>query len=178
MGRTLRARSCEPKGPLFRFTPYRFPPYRSPWFRSPSYRACPYTSYSLAIALGFIVIACLAFGTDAIIRTTAPQYFGVGGRVDDVGLLLFSQLYTFIYATFGCWLAARLAPSRPMRHALILGALGLAFNIAGTIVMWHTAPAWYSIMALALVMPTAWLGGWFRERQLARGAPAGGLAAA
>jgi hypothetical protein len=58
-----------------------------------------------------------------------------------------------------------------MRHALILGALGLAFNVAGTIQMWDTAPAWYHAVALALVMPTAWLGGHLRERQLAAGAP-------
>ncbi|GLC24178.1 hypothetical protein [Roseisolibacter agri] len=129
-----------------------------------------------AIALGFLVIGCLAFGTDAAIRSTVPQHFGAGGRLDDVGLLLLTQLYVFVYATFGCWLTARLAPSRPMRHALILGALGLAFNVAGTIAMWDTAPAWYHVVALALVMPAAWLGGWLRERQLARGA--GQLAAA
>ena len=131
-----------------------------------------------AIALGFVVIGCLAFGTDAALRSTFPQSFGVGGRVDDLGLLLFAQLYVFVYATFGCWLTARLAPSRPLRHALILGALGLAFNVAGTIAMWDTAPAWYHVVALALVMPAAWLGGWIRERQLARAGATGQLAAA
>jgi hypothetical protein len=56
-----------------------------------------------------------------------------------------------------------------MAHALVLGALGLAFNVAGTIAMWDTAPAWYHAVALALVMPYAWLGGRIRERQLALG---------
>jgi hypothetical protein len=129
-----------------------------------------------AVALGFFLIGVLAIGTDAALRSAIPQHFGPGGRVDDVGLLLFMQLYVFAYATFGCWLAARLAPSRPMRHALILGVLGLVFNVAGTVAMWHTAPAWYHVVALSLVMPAAWLGGWIRERQL--GAPARRLAAA
>lgn len=122
-----------------------------------------------AIVLGFVVIGALALGTDALLRETAPQFYGPGGRVDHVGFLLFTQLYVVAYATFGCWLAARLAPARPMRHALALGALGLAFNVMGTITLWHTAPAWYHVLALTLVMPAAWLGGRLRERQLGTG---------
>ncbi|MDF1502896.1 hypothetical protein [Roseisolibacter sp. H3M3-2] len=129
----------------------------------------------VAVVVGFMVIGALAFGTDAVLKSTIPQSFGPDGAVSDVGLLLVMQLYVFAYATFGCWLTARLAPSRPMRHALVLGVLGLAFNVAGTVAMWHTAPAWYHVLALALVMPAAWLGGWIRERQLAGG---GALAAA
>jgi hypothetical protein len=54
-----------------------------------------------------------------------------------------------------------------MRHALILGALGLVFNIVNLSQLWDDAPAWYNIVGLLLVMPTAWLGGWIAERQLA-----------
>lgn len=120
-----------------------------------------------AIVVGFVVIGVLASATDAATRAAMPMYVGPGGRVDHVGFLLFTQAYVLAFAVLGCWLTARLAPSRPMRHALILGALGLAFNVAGTAVLWHTAPAWYHVVALALVMPAAWLGGWLRERQLA-----------
>lgn len=121
----------------------------------------------IAVVAGFLVIGALALGTDQIIRTTVPGVFGPGNRVDSVPWLLFFQMYVFVYAVFGCWLAARLAPSRPMRHALILGALGLVLNIAGSAAMWETAPAWYHIAAIAIVMPAAWVGGRIRERQLA-----------
>jgi hypothetical protein len=57
-----------------------------------------------------------------------------------------------------------------MAHALVLGLLGLVFNIAGTIAMWDAAPTWYHMTQIALVMPWAWLGGWLRERELRRGA--------
>lgn len=122
----------------------------------------------IAIVVGFLVIGVLAFGTDVIVRGAAPEVFAPDGRVDSVPWLLFMQLYVFVYAVFGCWLAARLAPNRPMRHALILGLLGLAFNIAGSAAQWDKMPAWYHLMALALVMPAAWVGGRIRERQLAR----------
>ena len=55
-----------------------------------------------------------------------------------------------------------------MAHALVLGVLGLLFNVAGTIAMWNMAPAWYHLTALVLVMPSAWLGGWLHERELGR----------
>jgi hypothetical protein len=122
----------------------------------------------LAVVVGFIVIGFLAFGTDAVIKATVPGVFDANNRVDSLAWLLAIQAYVFVFATFGCWLAARLAPNRPMRHALILGVLGLVFNIAGAAAMWDTAPAWFHIVGIALVMPAAWLGGRIREKQLER----------
>ncbi|MEO7712559.1 MAG: hypothetical protein ABIV10_06530 [Gemmatimonadaceae bacterium] len=121
----------------------------------------------VAVVVGFLVIGMLAIGTDAIVKATVPGVFGPDDRVDSVPWLLIIQLYVFVYAAFGCWLAARMAPNRPMRHALILGALGLVFNIVGTIALWDKMPAWYHIVAIALVMPAAWVGARIRERQMA-----------
>ncbi|HET6567380.1 MAG TPA: hypothetical protein VFG50_05400 [Rhodothermales bacterium] len=118
------------------------------------------------IVLGFVLIGVLSFGADAVLRSVMPGAFDATGRVDSTPVLLLTILYVGLFATLGCYLTARLAPNHPMRHALILGALGLAFNIAGTISLWDTAPAWYHIVSLALVMPYAWLGGWLRERQV------------
>jgi hypothetical protein len=120
----------------------------------------------LAIVVGFLVIGALAFGMDAAMRTAMPNLFGPGGRVDNVPLLLFTQFYVFVFAAAGCYLAAVIAGRRPMLHALILGVLGLVFNIVGSMKLWDTAPAWYHIVALLLVMPAAWVGGQLRERQL------------
>ena len=123
----------------------------------------------VAVVVGFLVIGMLAIGTDALVKSTVPGVFGPDDRVDSVPWLLIIQLYVFVYAAFGCWLAARMAPNRPMRHALILGSLGLAFNIVGTLALSDTMPAWSHIVALALVMPAAWVGGRIRERQLTSG---------
>lgn len=120
----------------------------------------------LAVVVGFLFIGALSFGTDAVLRAALPDAY-VDGRVTSVPLLLFISLYVGVYAVAGCYLAARLAPNRPLFHALVLGALGLLFNIAGTAAMWDTAPAWWHVLQLALVMPFAWLGGTLRERQLA-----------
>jgi hypothetical protein len=126
----------------------------------------------VAVVVGFFVIAALAIGTDMLVRLAMPAAFDAAFRTNDLGVLLLTLAYVGVYATFGCWLCARLAPSRPMRHAMILGLLGLAFNVLGTVKQWGTAPAWYLVVSLLLVLPYAWLGGWIRERQLAVAASA------
>jgi hypothetical protein len=122
----------------------------------------------VAIVAGFIFIGALSVGADAVLHALLPTVFDAAGRVESVPVLLFIITYVGVFAITGCYLTARLAPSRPMLHALILGALGLVFNIAGTVAMWNTAPAWYHIVALLLVMPYAWMGGRLREIELAR----------
>jgi hypothetical protein len=126
----------------------------------------------VAVVTGFLLIMLLSLGMDTVLRTVLPAAFAADGRVDGVPLLLFMQACVGVFAIAGCWLAARLAPRRPMFHALVLGVLGLAFNIAGSYAMWHTAPAWYHVLAIVLVLPYAWAGGQLREFQLARGGAA------
>ena len=122
-----------------------------------------------AIVLGFLLIGALSFGADMVMRAVMPGAFDAAGRTDSTAMLLLVQAYVGVFAISGCYLAARLAPSHPMRHALILGVLGLLFNIAGTIALWDTAPVWYHVLALSLVMPFSWAGGRLRELQLQRG---------
>ena len=55
--------------------------------------------------------------------------------------------------------AGSMAPFKPMKHVVILGMIGLVFSVAGTIVMWHIPPHWYSISLDLLAFPSAWLGG-------------------
>jgi hypothetical protein len=121
----------------------------------------------LAIVAGFLVIGLLSLGTDAAL-VAAGVFPPHGTHIGSLPLLLLATAYVAVYAIFGCWLTAFLAPSHPMRHALILGVLGLAFNVMGTVAAWGQQPAWYAVLNLVLVMPYAWIGGALRERQLGR----------
>jgi hypothetical protein len=116
-----------------------------------------------AVVFGFVYIAALSIGADALVSVLLPGALARGSM-----MLLLTELYVGVFAVSGCDFTARLAPAKPMRHALVLGVLGLIFTIPGTVAMWNTMPAWYSVLGLALVMPFAWAGGWLRERQLAR----------
>ena len=121
-----------------------------------------------AVLVGFVLIAALSFGADAVLRQAMPEAFDASGRVESSAVLLLIMGYVGLFAVTGCYLTARLVPRRPMLHALVLGALGLAFNVAGSVAMWDTAPAWYHAASLALVMPYAWLGGRLHEVELER----------
>lgn len=132
----------------------------------------------LAIVTGFVVIGALSFGADAVLKQMMPGAFDATGRVNSVPVLLLIMAYVAIFAIAGCYLAARLAPNKPMRHALILGVLGLIFNIAGSAAMWNTAPAWFHLVSLVMVMPYAWIGGKLRENQIGGGSRDGSLVGA
>lgn len=121
----------------------------------------------LAVVVGFLVIGALSFGADAAL--SAAGVMPHGQPVTGTGLLLLSMAYVAVFAIFGCWLAAYLAPSRPMLHALVLGVLGLVFNAVAAAATRGQVPDWYLAVSLALVMPYAWAGGKLREMQLARG---------
>jgi hypothetical protein len=119
-----------------------------------------------AVVAGFLFIAVLSIGANMIIRAMSPNLFNANGGTTSLVMLCLSTVFVGVFATVGCYLTARLAPSHPMRHALILGALGLVINLIGAAKMWDTAPAWFHILNLLLVMPYAWFGGRLRENEI------------
>ena len=116
----------------------------------------------IAIVTGFIFIGALSLGTDKLVHAMWPEMFYVG-RTDNTSVLALTLAYVAVYAIAGCYIAGRLAPSRPLRHALILGVLGLVFTAFGTASAWDTAPMWYRVASLALVIPYAYVGGLLAE---------------
>lgn len=121
----------------------------------------------LGIVAGFLVIGGLVGVTDLAMRALFAGRFAPSGGTVDPMLLAVTEIYVFVYAAAGCWLCARIAQRRPMLHAIVLGVLGLIFNVAGSYMTWQLYPAWYHVVALILVMPAAWVGGRIAERQLA-----------
>jgi peptidoglycan/LPS O-acetylase OafA/YrhL len=75
-----------------------------------------------------------------------------------------------VFGVLGAYIAARLAPDRPMHHALWLGAIGLLASIVGAAVTWNKGPAfgphWYPLALVVLALPQSWLGGKLREKQM------------
>lgn len=74
-------------------------------------------------------------------------------------LIILIIAYRTIYGAAGAYLAARLAPANPMKHAILLGLIGLVAGVIGTIIMWDVPPHWYPIVLILLTLPGAWLGG-------------------
>jgi len=83
---------------------------------------------------------------------------------------LLATVYRTVYGVAASYLAAWLAPGRPMLHAMNLGILGLLVSVAGAAASWNKGPAfgphWYPLALIVLVLPTAWAGGKLRLMQL------------
>jgi len=114
-----------------------------------------------AVVAGVLVGVLLSLGTDSILRV-ASIFPALGERVADPFLIL-ATVYRTVYGIVSSYLTARLAPGRPMTHVLVLGSLGLAANVLGTVLTWNKGPAfgphWYPVALIVLALPTAWAGG-------------------
>jgi hypothetical protein len=121
-----------------------------------------------AVIAGAAVSILLEVGTDALLHATGVFPKGEGSMSD--ALFVLATTYRTIYGVLGAYITARLAPNRPMMHALILGALGTVAAAAGALAMWdkmpEIGPKWYALALIVLGMPTAWLGGKLRLMQL------------
>jgi len=121
-----------------------------------------------AVLAGILVGAVLSLGTDVVLHAT--RVFPPWGQPASDALLLLATAYRTVYSVAGSYITARLAPNRPMLHALVLGVLGLAVSIAGTVVTWNKGPAfgphWYPVALVVLAVPQCWAGGKLYEMQL------------
>ena len=121
-----------------------------------------------AVVAGAAVSIILEVGTDSAMRT-AGIFPKAEGSMSDA-LFILATAYRTIYGVLGAYITARLAPNRPMMHALILGALGTVAAAVGAIAMWDKMPAigpkWYALALIVLALPPAWLGAKLRLMQL------------
>src|SRR2546423_7018104 len=97
----------------------------------------------------------------------ATRVFPPWGQPMAGALFVLATAYRIVYGVLGCYIAARLAPARPMQHALVLGAVGVVLSIAGAVALRGSpGPAWYPIALILISVPCAWAGGKLRVRQL------------
>jgi len=123
-----------------------------------------------AIVLGFFAVVVLSLGTDEVLHLL-KVYPPWGQPMFDPRLNLLALSYRVIYSVIGSYIAARFAPRNPMRHAMILGIIGLVFSAAGAVVaITHTdiGPAWYPIALVVTALPCAWLGGVLYDKRRLR----------
>ncbi len=119
----------------------------------------------LSIFVGFVIIAVIGLGGDAILKQIKPQSFTVEGAVSDPSLLMLILAYTVLAIVLAGYATASLAPKTKLGHALVLGIIQLVLSIAATVNYFYTAPAWWHALSLAAIIPAVWIGGKLRVRQ-------------
>jgi len=85
-------------------------------------------------------------------------------------LALLATTYRVVISVAGAYLTARLAPDRPLRHAMILGFVGVVLGLAGAVATWNMGlgPRWYPVTLVILGDPQCWVGGKIWEMRAAR----------
>ena len=125
----------------------------------------------VALLAGFVVVVILSLGTDLALH--AAGIFPSLGHTMSNPLFLLATVYRTLYAVVGSYITARLAPNRPMGHALLGGGIGLVGAVVGAVVTWNKdlGPHWYPLALVATALPCAWLGGRIRLMQLRASRP-------
>lgn len=122
-----------------------------------------------AIAAGLVGGIVLSIGTDAVM--SAIGVLPPIGKPATSGPLLLATIYRTIFGVLASYIAARLAPYRPMLHAMVLGFLDFVVSIAGAVFTWNKiaeyGPHWYPVALVVLALPAAWVGGKLRLNHLA-----------
>ena len=123
----------------------------------------------MAVIVGIVAGVLPTLITDAVLHVT--HVFPPLGQSMSDGLFVLATAYRIVFSTFGSYVIARLAPNRPMRHALIGGIIGVIVSTIGAAVTWNHVPSlgphWYPISLIVTALPCAWLGGKVRLMQLA-----------
>ena len=122
-----------------------------------------------AVVAGFIVVVVLSIGTDAVLHAL-HVFPTLGQRMSDK-LFLIATIYRTVYAIVGSYITARVAPNRPMTHALIGGIIGLILGSVGAAVTWNRAelgPHWYPLALVVTALPCAWIGGKIHELEISK----------
>jgi hypothetical protein len=120
------------------------------------------------VVAGIVTAVGLTLGADLALY--ALGIFPPAGQPARDGQLALATVYRVVFGVLGSYVSARLAPNRPMWHAMIPGILGFVVSIVGAVATWNRGPAfgphWYPLALIVTALPCAWVGGWLRERQL------------
>lgn len=121
-----------------------------------------------AVVAGLIVVVMLDVGIDVVMHQTGvyPPWF----QPMRTSLWLLAIAYRTCDGIIGGYVVAWLAPDRPVRHALVLGVIGLVLSTLGLLATLgkgpEFGPKWYPLALVVLAVPNALIGGLLRQRQL------------
>jgi len=114
-----------------------------------------------AVLAGLLFVIIITTATDALLH--AIRIFPPWGQPMSDSLFVLAFAYRIVYGIVGGYITARLAPDKPVKHAILLGVIGFVLSLAGALATWNRGPEfgpkWYPLALIVIAIPTAWLGG-------------------
>jgi hypothetical protein len=122
----------------------------------------------VAIVAALVANAGLSLATDQLFHLLGV-YPAWGQPLYQPELNALALAYRIAYGLVAGIVVARLAPRAPMRHAAVLGVMGLALATIGAgvaVAQYDLGPVWYPVALAVVSFPTVWLGAaWHGRRQ-------------
>jgi hypothetical protein len=120
----------------------------------------------LAVIAGLAFTIASAVGLDFVMHNTGVFSYDSSEMTTSDWVLAMS--YRLVGAIGGGWITAKLAQSRPLFFAIVLGIIGTVVGLAGLLVAWQASPAlgplWYPLVLVLTAIPCTWLGGKIANR--------------
>lgn len=122
------------------------------------------TSPAFGRSIAAIAVALLA---NIVLSLAVDQFFHViqvyppwSVPMEETGDNLLALSYRIVFGIVSGYLAARFAPYAPMRHAIILGIIGMALSMLGLIAATQAdlGPIWYPAVLVVVALPCSWIG--------------------
>ena len=118
-----------------------------------------------AVAAGFVAVAVGSTLVDVVLHATSV--YPPWGQPIGNGLSLLATAYRMVITIAGGFVTARLAPHRPLAHAVVLGILGIVAATGASAATWNLpGPHGYPRALVATALRCTWPGG----RSVTRGA--------
>lgn len=132
----------------------------------------------LAVIGGFVAWSILWIGSDQVLQSISPDWYGAhqigfdkamfnkSEFTPDSTILLMHIARSIIFSIIAGYLAALIAGENA-RSPLILGILLLLFGLMVQFMAWNYLPMWYHAIFLLLLLPMTVLGGKLKKLETA-----------
>jgi hypothetical protein len=119
---------------------------------------------SLTLGLVFNIIYAAILAAQRV-----PQAEMKNRMLGDQSYFVVSLVVGFVCIAAGSYIAARMAPTRAMIHAGVVGFVGIAagvlFSLGPDTARW---PSWFLLISFGFTLPVALLGGFVARRRTAK----------
>jgi hypothetical protein len=123
-----------------------------------------------AVVAGLLAVIVASIAADIVMHSVGA--LPATGQAMGHGHAALALAYRVVIGVLGGYVTARLAPHRPVAHAIVLGGIGTAISMIGVAATWSAGPEfgpkWYPVVLAATALPCAWAGGRIYSPPVAR----------
>jgi hypothetical protein len=123
-----------------------------------------------AVLAGFVTLSVAIYAMQgagtAILRQMNPDLPATASIVNhSTGTRVFWLVWETASMMAAGYVTARLATSSHVVHAIVMGAIQAIVTMSAMFSIRSEEPMWFWLTGIAMMIPSAWLGGWLRQKR-------------